>query len=89
MPNPMQEMIEKTSIKVDGICKGVNEFVSQKGVSYWSVDVEVKGTRMPINIKLPANFKKESLRTYELCSLLVTIKPGFDRKGIELHAMAA
>lgn len=84
-----QELLEKSGIQIIGIVKSVNEFTSQKnGKVYFSVDVEAKGTKMPINIKLPENFNRAALQCYELTKLMVRIMPGFDRKGIELHAIA-
>jgi len=88
MAKSMQEMMEATSIKITGICRGVNEFVAKSsGVSYWSVDLEVKGTRQPITVKLSDKFPRERLREYELITLDLNVRPGFDRKGIELHAI--
>jgi len=85
----LKEMIEKTGIIVQGINKGIQEFVSQKtGKRYYSVDVEVKGCRLPINISLPETYKISSLVQHELVKLNCIIKPGFDGKGIKIEAVA-
>lgn len=84
-----KEMLEKTVVMVVGICKGLNEYISDKQKSYWSVDLEIKGTKMPVNIRLPENFNRQAFKEYELVKVSCVIKPTFDRKGIMLEAVAA
>lgn len=84
-----KEMVEKTGLRIVGICKGVNEFIkAETGRCYYSVDVEIKGTRMPVNIKLPDQYNKSELKPCELVQLDCVIIPSFDRKGIQIQAVA-
>lgn len=85
----IKEMIDKTGIVIVGLVKTVNEYVSDKKVSYWSVDVECKGTRLPVNIKLPHNFDRSKFKEYELVKVQCCMKPSFDRKSNDLEAIAA
>jgi len=82
-----QEMIAKTMIVVVGIVKGINEYVNKEKVSYWSVDLEVKGTKMPVNIRLPEKFDRSKLVEYQLTKLECVVKPSFDKKGIVIEAI--
>lgn len=84
-----KEMLEKTAVLIVGICKGINEYVNDKQVSYWSVDLEIQGTKMPVNVKLPTAFNRSVLKEYELAKLQCLIKPSFDKKGIVLEAIPA
>lgn len=84
-----KEMIDRTGLKITGICKGVNEFISKEQKAYYSVDVEIKGTKMPVNVKLPADFNRTVLKVYELVELSCIIMPSFDKKGIQLVALKA
>lgn len=83
-----KEMLDKTCCKVAGICKGVNCYTSDAKKDYWSVDLEIQGTKMPVNIRLPEGFPREKLIDYELALLTVCIKPSFDKKGIILEAIS-
>ena len=85
----LKEMLAKTKIEVVGICKGINEYISDKGVTYWSVDVECRGTKMPINIKLPQGYNRLPLVEYDLVTIPCIVKPSFDKKGIYLEALQA
>lgn len=80
-----KEILSKTSLKIVGICKGVNKYVG-KTKEYYSVDLEVKGTKMPVNVKLGDDFKRETLKDYELVVLDVVVMPAFDKRYFELHA---
>lgn len=82
-----KEMLEKTTITIIGICKGVSEYVNKDKKSYFSVDVEVKDTKMPVNVRLPENFNRAALGQYELVKIPVCIKPSWDRMGIVLEAL--
>lgn len=83
-----KDMVEKTGLLITGICKGVNEFVQRDtGKCYYSVDVEIKGTRMPVNIKLPEGFDKSKLIPFDLVNISCCIQPSFDRKGIQILAL--
>lgn len=83
-----KDMIEKTGLKVSGICKGVNEYIQKEtGKAYYSVDLEIKGTRMPVNIKLPDQYNKSHLIPFEIVHLACCVQPSFDRKGIQLVAL--
>jgi hypothetical protein len=84
------EMLGKTQIAIVGICKGVNEYVSKKSVPpkiYFSVDVEVAPSKNPVNIKLPDNFDRLKLKLYDLCQIKCEIKPSYDKRSIEIHAL--
>ena len=82
-----KELIQKTGVVCVGIVKSVNEYVSDKGRSYWSVDLECKGTKFPVNVRLPQGFPIQGLKEFELTKLAVTVQPTFDRKGIQLVAL--
>lgn len=83
-----KEMIEKTGLQIIGLCKGVEEYVKKDtGKCYYSVDVEIKGTKMPVNIKLPEGYNKSNLKPFELVKLDCIIIPSFDRKGIQILAV--
>jgi len=82
-----KELIEKTGLQIIGLCKGVEEYVKKEtGKCYYSVDVEIKGTKMPVNIKLPEGYNKSHLKPFELVKLDCVIIPSFDRKGIQILA---
>lgn len=84
----IKEMMDKTKIVIIGLCKGVNEYHSQKNNNiYYSVDVEVQGTKNPINIKLPPDYDRNKLVEYDLVQLNCSIRPGFEGKGIEIRAI--
>lgn len=82
-----KELIEKTSLGGIVFVKSINEYVTEKGVSYWSVDVEVKGVRQPIKLNLPKGFDRSKIKEYELAKVAYTVKPTFDGKGINLEAL--
>lgn len=82
-----KELLSKTSVIVIGINKGLNEYVNDKKVSYWSVDLEVLGTKMPVNVRLPAEYNRAALVEYDLCKIPCVIKPSFDKKAIVLEAL--
>lgn len=85
----MREAMEKTGAIVAGLVVGVNEYISKKtGVSYWSVDLTVKGCKQAVNVKLPAGYPVNTLHEYELVKLPVTIRPNYQRNGLELEAFA-
>jgi len=83
----IKELMAKTKIIIIGLCKGVNKYDSKNGKTYYSVDVEVQGTKSPINIKLPDEFDRSKFLDYELVQLNCMIRPGYDNKGIELRAI--
>lgn len=76
-----KEMLEKTSCLVQGIVKSINEYVNKDKVSYWSVDLEVKGTKSPVNIRLPSNFDRSKLAEYELARFSVCWVDSFDKRS--------
>lgn len=83
-----KDMIEKTALRLIGICKGVNEYIKpDTGQAFYSVDVEIKGTRMPVNVKLPNGYNKSKLIPFEIIQLDCAIIPSYDRKGIQLQAL--
>ncbi len=83
-----KDMVEKTGLRIVGICKGVNEYVQRDtGRCYYSVDVEIAGTKGSINVKLPAGYDKAKLIPYDLVQLSCSIQPTFDRKGIRIVAL--
>lgn len=83
------EVLSQTSVVVTGVLKSVNAYES-KDKTYWSLDVEVKGTRNPIVVRLP---QKSNLQTemqskiYTLISLPCCVKPTFGGKGYDLEAL--
>jgi len=81
-----KEMLDKTCCLLVGIVKGLNEYVNAEKKSYWSVDLEVKGTKMPVNVRLPDGFERSKLVEYEIAKFQCVIKPSFDKKGIVLEA---
>lgn len=84
----MKELIKKTGNRMIGICKGVNEFVSKKnGATYWSVDLEVKGSKNAINIQLPDGFDRSVFREYELCQVDLCVERAFQSSGYKLTAI--
>lgn len=80
-------MLSKTGVQILGICKGINSYVG-KEKTFWSVDLEVQGTRMFVNVRLPEGFNRSVFNLYELTKLNVRIVPTFDKKGIQLEAIA-
>ena len=84
----MKEAMEKTGVLVLGLVVGVNEYISKKtGLSYRSVDLTVKGCRQAVNVKLPPGYPVNTLHEYELVKLPVTIRPNYQRTGLELEAV--
>ena len=83
-----KEVMDKTGVFIAGVVIGVNEFVSQKGRSYWSVDLSVKGCKMSVNVRLPTGYPINTLVEYELAKLAVIVRPNFEKTGIELEAVA-
>lgn len=81
-------MLEKTSCLVQGIVKSTNCYVNKDGKHFWSVDLEVKGTKMPINIRLPENFDRSKLAEYELARLAVSFIDSFDKRSKVMLALA-
>jgi len=82
-----KEMLEKTMCLVVGIVKGLNEYVNKDKKSYWSVDLEVKGTKSPVNVRLPDNFDRSKIVEYELVKLQCVFRDSFDRKSKVLEAL--
>lgn len=82
-----QELIQKTGVVSIGIVKSVNEYVSTKGRSYWSVDLECKGSKFPINVGLPQGYPLSGLKEFELIKLSLAVVPTFDLKGRRLVAL--
>jgi len=82
-----KEMIEKTACLVIGIVKGVNEYVNKEGKSYWSVDLEVKGTKSPINVRLPLQFDRSKLVEYDIAKFSCKFQDSFDKKSKVLEAI--
>jgi len=76
-----KEMLEKTSCLVQGIVKSVNCYTNKDSKSYWSVDLEVRGTKMPINIRLPEDFDRSKLAEYELARFSVCFIDSFDKRS--------
>lgn len=83
----VKEIMEKTGVVIAGLVVGVNEYVSKNGKSYWSCDMNVKGCRQAVNIRLPQGFPVHTLQEYELCKLAVIVRPNFARNGVELEAV--
>lgn len=84
----MRKMLDQTSVVVTGICKGVNEFAG-KTKTYWSVDLDVKGTKQCVNVRLPDNYDRTKLQDYEVVRIICKVMPSFDKKAIELHAIVS
>lgn len=83
----LQQMVDKTSVQVTGIVKSVNEYISKKTkLSYWSVDVEVKGHKTALNLRLPEN-PGELLKLYDVKTFHIIISPGFEGKGVDLNVI--
>lgn len=84
----LKTLYKKTGIKITGVVKGINSFPSKKtDKTYWSVDLDVAETRLPINVKLPEEYDRGKLNEYEIVELQCKLMPTFDRKGIEIHAL--
>jgi len=83
-----KEMLEKTSCLVQGIVKSVNEYVNKDKKSFWSVDLEVKGTKSPVNIRLPDYFDRSKLVEYELARFSVAFVDSFDKRSKVMVALA-
>lgn len=84
----LKEMMNKTGCVVVGIAKSVNEFTSQKsGITYYSVDLIVQGSRSSVNIKLPENYDRSKFKEYELAKVECFVKEAYGGRGVELVAM--
>lgn len=84
----LQQMVDKTSVQVTGIVKSVNEYISKKTqLSYWSVDVEVKGHKSALNLRLPEN-PGETIKLYDVRTFNILILPGFEGKGVDLKVIS-
>lgn len=83
----IKEVMDKTGVVIAGLVVAVSEYVSKNGKSYWSCDMNVKGCRQAVNIRLPQGFPVNTLQEYELAKLAVTVRPNFARNGIELEAV--
>lgn len=81
------EMMKKTGMRIVGVLKSVNEYVAKNGVTYYSIDVDVEGTRGPINISLPTSYDRKPLVPYQLVQTDCVVVPSFDRKGIIIRAV--
>ena len=87
-PNDLKKVYDKTGIRITGVVKGVNSYTSKKtGETYFSVDLDAKGSRLPINIKLPQGYDQTPFAEYEIVEVDCKIMPTFDKKGIEIHAI--
>ena len=83
-----KESLEKTAIVVQGIVKGINEFTPKDSEkTFYSVDLEIKGTRLPVTVKLSDEYDRSQLNDFELAKIHCCIRPTFDRKGIQLYAV--
>ena len=81
-------MLEKTSCLVQGIVKAIKVYVNKDGKSFWSVDLEVKGTTAPVNIRLPADFDRSKLVEYELARFSVIFVDSWDKQSKVMVAQA-
>jgi hypothetical protein len=72
--NPMAAIYARCGIKVIGIVKAINEFVSKKdsSISYWSVDIDT-GHKINVNVRLDPKFDRSSLQLYEVASIPCSI----------------
>lgn len=85
----LQKMLDETSVKVVGIVKSINEYVQKETKkSYWSVDVEVKGHKNLLTLKLPDR-PSEDVKMYDIKTFAVQIRPGYQGKGYEFHVIGA
>lgn len=80
-----KETMAKTGAVIHGLCRGVSMYQG-KEKAYWSVDVDVKSTKLPVNIRLPESFNRASLQEGELVKISVCFRPAFGGKGLEIHA---
>ena len=84
----IKEAMDKTGMVIAGLVVGVSEYVSRKtGASHWSVDLTVKGCKQAVNVRLPQDYPVMTLVEYELVKLPVTVRPNWNRSGIELLAV--
>jgi hypothetical protein len=79
------EMMSKTGLYIQGLVRSVNIFVGEKK-EYRSVDIDVKGCRMPITVKLGDKFPFQQLIEGEITKIMLVVKPNFAKNGVELHA---
>ena len=82
-----KELVDSTKCEVHGIVKGVQDYVkpdTQK--HFFSVDLDVKGSKQIVNVRLPDGFPILSLKEYELVKLRCDIGPAFGGKGLQLTA---
>jgi len=88
--NSYKSMMSKTGIQIIGMLRAKNVYVSKTLKQYHSIDLDITGTKLPVNVRLPELYvQPENWVEGELCKLIVSIVPTFDRKGIELMAVSA
>lgn len=83
-----KEMLEKTSCLIQGIVKGVNCYVNKDNKSFWSVDLEIKGTKSPVKIRLPEHFDRSKLQEYELARFSVAFVDSWDKQSKVMVALS-
>jgi len=88
--NSYKSMMSKTGIQIIGMLRSKNVYVSKALKAYHSIDLDISGTKLPVNIRLPETFiQPETWVEGELCKVIVAVVPSFDRKGIELMAVSS
>ena len=84
----IKEIMDKTGAVLVGVVVGVNEYISKKtGVSYWSVDLTMKGCKQAVNVRLPPGYPIQTLTEYELVKIPCSFRQNFSRTGIEIEAL--
>lgn len=88
--NGFKQQMAKTGCKVVGLLRCKNEYVQKTtGRVFHSVDLDIQGTKLPVNVKLNENFNRAALpEDGELVSLVLGFRPGFGGKGYDVEAIS-
>lgn len=82
------ETMSKTGIAIQGLVRSVNEYTSEKTKKvYYSVDVDVKETRLPVNIKLPLEYDRSKIIEGEVQRFNCKFQAAYGGKGLEIVAL--
>lgn len=83
-----KEMMAKTGCRIIGFVRSINEYVQKDtGKKFYSVDVDIREVRLPVNIKLREGYPIESIPEGELCQFNCQFRPSFGGKGLEVVAV--
>lgn len=79
-----QEMMDTTSCKIRGFVRCVSEYQGKDRIHY-SIDVDVKGCRMPLTLRCPKEYRVTDVKAGTVMEFTVVPRLNFAKNGLELH----